>query len=271
MSNRPWMPLYVSDYLADTVDLKADESGVYLTMLMLTWRRHDAALPNDMEWLKRSLKACLAEFHGHQFNRIVPKLLDRYFTLDGGFYRNKRLTKERQKTDKLSANQSQKANKRWAKENDSNDLVDAGALPSQSQLQSQEGKTESRAQTRAGKRDAAGSPLDQLKLVLDPDRAEAVVNHRRCLRKPLSAYAARLLARKFAELSNPNEGADAMIANGWQGFDASWMRKGNGNGQRNDSAPRTELQLALDKARQFARSGDQRNVTVPEDELANRH
>lgn len=139
MSTRPWMPLYVNDFRGDTLDLLADEIGIYMVMLMIAWRREDAAIPNDMAWLKRSLQACVASFHGHQFNRIVPKLLNRYFQLGAdNKWRNKRLTSERQKADKLSAKQTQNINKRWAKVNENKALADTDVIPSQSQSQREE-------------------------------------------------------------------------------------------------------------------------------------
>jgi hypothetical protein len=67
--------------------------------------------------------------HGNRFKRIVPKLLDRYFTLDSdGKFRNKRLTKEREKTEKLSGNAKENAGKRWAKERKNKELADATAM-----------------------------------------------------------------------------------------------------------------------------------------------
>ena len=70
MSARPWMPLYVNDFMADTIELSFDEIGVYMTLLMLMWKREDAALPNDMHWLKRTLQRCANSFHGHSSNDI---------------------------------------------------------------------------------------------------------------------------------------------------------------------------------------------------------
>jgi uncharacterized protein YdaU (DUF1376 family) len=146
------MPLYVADYLADTLDLRTDETGVYLLMLMIAWRRPDGALPNDMKWLQRALSSCASDMHGNRFNRLVPPLLSRFFILgEDGKFRNKRLTKEREKAEKFSEKQKETAGKRWCKDNKNNDVADANAMParaSQSQPQSQSQKEEEQ-ETRA--------------------------------------------------------------------------------------------------------------------------
>ena len=118
MSKRPWLPLYVNDFCADVVDkggLRADEMGVYLAMLMLAWRRDDAALPNDMKWLKSALSSFVTDMHGHQFNRVAPMVLHRFWVLkDDNKWHQKRLEFEAEKAVKRSANGQQSANKRWA-------------------------------------------------------------------------------------------------------------------------------------------------------------
>jgi hypothetical protein len=65
--------------------------------------------------------------------------------------------------------------------------------------------------------------LAELTAVLDQPHAEAVLAHRRSMRKALSPHAARLLAARFARCAEPNAAADTMIANGWQGFDPAWL------------------------------------------------
>lgn len=138
---KAWMPLYVADYLADTVDLDAAQSGVYLILLMITWRQSDCALPNDMKWIKRSLSACIAGMHGNQFNRLVPPILDRFFALGSdGKFRNNRLTKEREKSEKFSRKQKETVGKRWVVNNNINKIDDTTVIPAralQSQSQSQ--------------------------------------------------------------------------------------------------------------------------------------
>ncbi len=108
---RPWMPLYVGDYLMDTRDLSTEQHGVYILLLMTCWSRPDGRLPDDAKWLK----SVLPSMHGHTFNRLVPDILQRYFRKDeDGFWINKRLTNELQKVDKFSEKQKQNADKRWS-------------------------------------------------------------------------------------------------------------------------------------------------------------
>lgn len=71
------------------------------------------------------------------------------------------------------------------------------------------------------------SARDELLLVLDTVHANAVIDHRQRIRKPLTAYAASLLAKQLSAWRDPNEAADLMIANGWQGFRPEWVRGDN--------------------------------------------
>jgi uncharacterized protein YdaU (DUF1376 family) len=126
------MPFYMQDFCADTFDLQADEIGCYVILLALSWRRDDAGLPNDMEWLKRSLKAHAAGFHGLTFNRVIPKLLRRYFELGpDNIWRNPRLVKEWEKARERSEKQARTAHKRWVDHRRIKLLANAMAIPSQ--------------------------------------------------------------------------------------------------------------------------------------------
>lgn len=70
--SRPWMPLYVADYLADTSHLNCAESGAYLHLIMHYWQR--GSLPNDPRKLASiaratpeqwySMSDTIAEFFG---------------------------------------------------------------------------------------------------------------------------------------------------------------------------------------------------------------
>lgn len=58
--SRPWMPLYVADYLADTAHLNAAQSGAYLHLIMHYWQK--ASLPDDDQALSRIARMTLAEW-----------------------------------------------------------------------------------------------------------------------------------------------------------------------------------------------------------------
>lgn len=140
----PWMPLYIADYLTDTVDLSPDQHGTYIVLLLLAWRQK-GVLPNDMKMLKRMLAGCMSDMHGNRFNRLVPPILKRFFYLgEDGQWHQMRLEKELEKSEKLSRNAKEKAEKRWAKINEVKDLADAPAstLHCQSHSQHKERKKE---------------------------------------------------------------------------------------------------------------------------------
>lgn len=64
--------------------------------------------------------------------------------------------------------------------------------------------------------------LEELTAVVSPERAQAIVDHRKRIKAPLGAHAAKLLAKSLAKSQNPNSAADLMIERGWRGFDPSW-------------------------------------------------
>lgn len=67
--------------------------------------------------------------------------------------------------------------------------------------------------------------LQNLMTVLDEDHAKAVVEHRAVtIRKKLTPFAAKLLAKRLSEWGDANEAAEIMIERCWQGFQASWVR-----------------------------------------------
>lgn len=86
MTARPWMPLYIADYLADTAHLGAAQSGAYMHLIMHYWQH--SALPVDDAGLARIAKLTPGEwrreratlqafFHdGWRHKRIDAELAD---------------------------------------------------------------------------------------------------------------------------------------------------------------------------------------------------
>lgn len=66
--------------------------------------------------------------------------------------------------------------------------------------------------------------LTELGKVLDPCHAQAVLDHRNRIRKPMTPYAAARLALNLAQAPDPNAAADEMIERGWQSWKPDWGR-----------------------------------------------
>ena len=87
MSGGPYMPLYVGDYLRDTMHLSTEEHGAYLLILMTLWSR-GGSLPADAETLAQA-----ARLAPRRWAAAGPKVLA-LLTVEGGQVTQKRLAAE---------------------------------------------------------------------------------------------------------------------------------------------------------------------------------
>jgi uncharacterized protein YdaU (DUF1376 family) len=112
MTAKPWMPLYIADYLADTGHLGAAQSGAYLHLIMHYWQ--NGSLPDDdlalariarmtpLEWKKN--RAIIAAFFESGW---VHKRIDRELAHAADVSRKRRAAAG-EKHSKSSANAQQK-------------------------------------------------------------------------------------------------------------------------------------------------------------------
>jgi uncharacterized protein YdaU (DUF1376 family) len=89
MSQRPdlWMPLYIGDYLSDTMHLSRDEHGAYMLLLMAYWR-NGGPLADDDSRLRHVCKASTKEWA-----KLRPVLAP-FFTIADGLWTQKRAQEE---------------------------------------------------------------------------------------------------------------------------------------------------------------------------------
>jgi len=87
MSERPFMQLYVSDFVGDTLQLSTEQIGAYMLMLMAMWNA-GGRLPDDDAKLAR-----VARLSRKKWRTISGDLLT-FFEREGGEIGHKRLTKE---------------------------------------------------------------------------------------------------------------------------------------------------------------------------------
>lgn len=95
MSRTPFMQLYVSDYLGDTMHLTTEQHGAYLLLLMTMWR-HNGSLPYDDGKLAR-----IARVNSKRWHLIKEDVLA-FFIIENGQITQKRLNEELQKAVSIS-------------------------------------------------------------------------------------------------------------------------------------------------------------------------
>src|SRR5258706_950088 len=93
MSNRPWMPFYIGDYLADTGHLRTVDHGAYLLLIMHYWRT--GGLPQDDRQLAKITRLPLNSWIEHVRPIIEP--------LFRPGWRHKRIDKELAKHSAIAA------------------------------------------------------------------------------------------------------------------------------------------------------------------------
>lgn len=228
--SRAWMPLYVADYLADTGHLSAAEHGGYLLLIMHYWQ--NSGLPTEDRRLARIARMSPAEWSASR---------DTLADLFAEGWVHKRIDAELQAAADVSRKARAKAVKRWQVHAGADAgadaqacagadaAADAGALPGHMpeacQSQSQSHKQSPPAPRGTGRARALPEHREieaALGAVLSKEQAQAVIAHRRTLKKPLTLHAARLLASQLALAAEPDRAADLMILRGWQGFAPEW-------------------------------------------------
>ena len=106
MSERPFMQLYVSDFVGDTMHLSVEQVGAYLLLLMAMWNA-DGTLPNSEAKLARIAKSSVETWR-EMWADLAP-----YFEVEGDKITHGRLAKELAKFARKSAARSD-AGKRGA-------------------------------------------------------------------------------------------------------------------------------------------------------------
>src|SRR4051812_26578678 len=101
-----WMPLYIGDYLADTMHLEAREHGAYLLLLMHYWRT--GPLPNDPRGL-----AVIARVDRRVWASDTGPIVLRFFEERDGFLHQKRMDAEMAEAKGISDIKRAAARKRW--------------------------------------------------------------------------------------------------------------------------------------------------------------
>ncbi len=110
MTKFPHLPLFVESYTSDAGHLTFEEHGMYLSLMMLMWKTPGCRIPNDMDWIRRRLRATEDEMI------TIDLIIDEFMHRTGNWITQKRLQKEYDYVQKSVDQKKNAAKSRWKKE-----------------------------------------------------------------------------------------------------------------------------------------------------------
>lgn len=118
------LPLFTDSLLADTGHLTDEEFGRYIRLLIITWRSPECRIPADPNWISKRLR-----LDPMQYPTEIKPLIDEFYAFEGGWYMQKRLTKEFLHVRKKSKKNRAAAKSRWKKEKDTCERISERNAP----------------------------------------------------------------------------------------------------------------------------------------------
>ena len=101
-----WMPLYIGDYLADTMHLDGPKHGAYILLIMHYWR--SGPLPDNDDEL-----AAIARTDIKDWKKRIGPSVRRFFRVEEGLLRHKRIDAELANASKNIEQKRMAAQARW--------------------------------------------------------------------------------------------------------------------------------------------------------------
>lgn len=108
MSAPAYLPLFGSDYLADTRHLSTEEHGAYLLLMIAAWRQDDCGLPCDDKKLAR-----IVGLSPRKWMAMRDTILEFWSKRDGRIFQERLLKEWRFALQKSESNR-ENARKRWS-------------------------------------------------------------------------------------------------------------------------------------------------------------
>lgn len=218
-----WMPLYIADYLGDTMHLTAEQHGAYLLLLMAAWKR-GGHVPDDDDQL------AIITRMGNRWHTHAAAIVRAFFSQRDGMLWSTRieseLVKAKANTAKKSAAGKAGAAAKWQKDGARNGDPMATALRGQCQSYAPSPSPMSLPTGKEHKRSRAVVLAERPDDVPESTWADFQAI-RKAKRAPLTTTALDGIKREAAKAGMGLHDALALCCSrGWQGFEASWIAKG---------------------------------------------
>lgn len=216
LSAPPWMKYSPRDFVGDTQHLTCEERGAYIALINYYWI--NGALPEDDERLAR-----IVGLDAMRWQCVRNAMI----SLFRPGWRHKRIDEELSRANEKSKKATESANNRWK---DKKKTDDANAKRRHMRTQS-EGNANKTTDIELASANSRATPKSTLLECLSKETAEAVLDHRRKLRAPLTELAARELVKGFNSTGDPEDAARVMVLRGWRGFKLDWYEEHKSNGR----------------------------------------
>lgn len=244
MSSQPWMKFYPADWRSDP-SLRITSlagRGLWIEMLAIM---HEAEPRGHLTVKGKQLSfealALMVGSDAETVKSLVDELEENgvFSRKKSGVIFSRRIEKDENKARKNRENGKMGGNPSLCNktENDGSVNQEVKAKKPEARSQKQDNSSNEEYILREKK------PVDILLEVIDQDHSQAIIEHRKKIKKPLSERAANLLANELRKCASPNEAADEIILRGWTGFKADWLDQKPRFQSQTYEKPKTRNQL----------------------------
>lgn len=227
MNGLPYYKAYPRDFIEGTIGMPFELKAAYRLVLDLIYMQ-GGNLPDDARYISGLLGCTLRKWNSLRGELIAMGKIE----INGQFLTNKRAVIELETTRKFTEKQAENR----SKPNKNNGLKS----PPCDHTDTDTDNTSSLRSDVKAQAPEKPSVKSELMKVVDEDHAQAVIEHRKAIKKPMTVRAAQLLAGKFAKCQNPNAAVDMMISSGWQGFEPEWLENRKSSTRREPPPKRGE-------------------------------
>ncbi len=214
MASIPYMPFYISDYMADAAHLSTVEHGAYLLLIMTYWQKGDAYRANDERTLNERL-ARVVRMSNEEWMQIRPTIAE-FFQVTDTEWGHRRieteLAKFRDKSDKAKAAGIASAKRRL-----NGRSTDVQRTFNHTDTDTEKDKEEKKTSAP----DGAVVPLPKVEMPpgLNVSAWEQWIEYRKKLRKPLKQISISAAQQELAAFGDDQLAVVThSIANGYQGL-----------------------------------------------------